>query len=263
MRQDRMADSGAEILELHCDGNKTWTSPLTNVTYQVPDEVSDVVDISAALDISDSMLAKTVAGLRNSLSADVRFEVPFGLGSFSESTTYKTSKDRLQNLNKFVASDRAYISILSLSWLRVIPATSLSPFFKFDLDDLPDRFDSSTAERYLKLFTTYGSHYFRRGLFGGSLSTWFEIDSNVTPRLRLTDAGIREQVNAYFLYFLKTHGAFTGKSLNLTLTFSQATVAMLNGLSEEIRIYSSNKDTRAGSGHSQPIHVCTWVHWFP
>ena len=201
----------SRILELHCDSDKSWTSPITGVTYQVPDEVSDVIGMRSGMAISDSLLAKTVTELRRSLLADISFNDSFGLGSLSESTTVTKSKDRLQRMNKFVAFDRAYVSILTLRWKSELERTSLSPYFMFDLDDLPETFDDSTAERYLKIFPTYGTHYFRRGIFGASLSTWFEIDRNIIPLLELTDAEIREQVTAYFLFYLKENGAYSGK----------------------------------------------------
>ena len=60
----------------------------------------------------------------------------------------------------------------------------------------------------MKLFASYGTHFFHRGNFGGSLSKWFEMDNALFKEM--DEKSVSVQVKASFLSTLKAHGAYSG-----------------------------------------------------
>jgi hypothetical protein len=205
------------IIDFTCNENKTWISPFDEKTYQIPDQINSVVAISSGLVYSSVHLEVDTEEVKESMSLEVG--VDFIKGFFSSSLSYKESEDTLTNTSLFMAQSKAFVSTTEIDY---IPAPflnqSLSKFTLYYYDQLPDKYEDD-PNAYMGFLANYGTHYFSRGNFGGTLSIWFEIEKYL--RKIMTDQEISLNVEATFLGILKAHGAYDGDVAKVSELFKQ------------------------------------------
>jgi hypothetical protein len=243
------------ILEYKCTEGKKWTSSFDKETYDVPDEVDSVVAMSSGIKVSDAVIMKSRADIKKSMAIEAGIEVDFLLGSFSTSTTFKTSHEAMESSNTNVATNKAYVNIASVTLApSKFLGSSLSKHLLSELDDLPEKFNESSLPQYMAFFEAYGTHYFTKGSFGGSLSTWFTINESLSTVM--DDRTINTQVNAAFKGILKVHGAITEEVTRQDERFTQAS-------SHKERYFGGQANLFEDEGYKQwwpTIGQNPWLH---
>jgi len=83
---------------------------------------------------------------------------------------------------------------------------------------LPDTYQQNPA-KYDEFLTTFGSHFFSTGYFGGFLTTKIEITESLSERMK--DNQIQAQADATFLSLIKVHGGYTGTTAVVSEDFKK------------------------------------------
>lgn len=196
------------IVDYNCAEGKTWTSPFDGTVYQIPDEIDALVSMSSGVLISDSVIMKHNSELRKSMAIDAGIDA--SKGAFSASGSYKSSHTKIQQSEKTIAFSKAVVNIAQATFApaKFIGNSSMSKYMRYMLEELPERLDNVSMSAYMNFFETYGTHFFHRSRFGGSLSKWFELDSDLLKQM--DEESVKVEVKASFLSTLKAHGAYSG-----------------------------------------------------
>ncbi|OXA43234.1 Complement component C9 [Folsomia candida] len=208
-----------KLLDITCKEGGTWTSPFSGVKYDVPDQVLQVVALPSGLVASDTLLHTNMESVRHSMSEEAGISsVKEGL--FSASLSFKNSQTSLFNSSRFVATMKAFVSTAGIDFIPPTDlGTSLNKYFVDALQALPVTYEEH-PEAYDSFISTYGTHYYASGYFGGSLSTYFEVDKSF--RRLTSDNEVKANAEATFFGILKTHGAYDGNVSTISEEFKRA-----------------------------------------
>lgn len=163
----------APLFKLTYTGGKTWISPHTKTTYNVPDQliVSNDYQVHEQV-LQDSyqtydMYLKTYVSYWN-------FNISASKGDASLGFKYNhelgTVKCQLQNTTKtMMHGDHSWYFYVANMYPPSI--LKLDPMFELAIEDLPKQvLNSSDKQSYTDFVTTFGTHFTYRALFGAKVN---------------------------------------------------------------------------------------------
>lgn len=228
-----------KIIEYTCAEGKTWESPYDQKTYQIPDQIDDFSSLSTGMVISKANVYSEKNEMKKEMAAEVGLGGQYDGFGFSSSLTYKSSFQSARTLETESGSNKALVTVSRATFVpaRFIGNSSISKYFAAELLRLPPVFNKTTEERYFQLLRSYGTHFFHRANFGGTLSIWFEISKSLSRTMASKELDV--QIQASFLIILKAHGAYNGKIAAVDERFSNASTHQERYFGGESNLFSS------------------------
>lgn len=210
-----------KVLDLSCSEGKIWISPFSGAHYDLPDQVNQVLSLPAGIAYSQTQLDTNLEELRQSMSAEAGIDSAKN-GLFSASLSYIHSQSTLLNTSRYSASLKAFASTTEI---KLIPSrgllnqSSLNRYILQAIEDLPDKY-ADDPKQYEDFITTYGTHYYSSGYFGGTLMIDLEIDKSYYKAT--SDTEVKANAEATFFGLLKAHGAYDGNVSQVSEAFKSA-----------------------------------------
>lgn len=194
----------------------TWTSPVSGITYQVPDQLSPASMPESATRIVETMSTsfETVFSLYESwFSFSIGITYP---GVFSAAASFNKELAKV----KLMVNDNLHILGFSQYWstyytLDMAPAYVLNadPVFKLSVSKLPE--NASTPENlnlYQEFVQSFGTHYVCYGAFGGSIHLDQYVDSSLTKQFSYEQVAQQFALGFHFYLFNISTGGYKNKS---------------------------------------------------
>lgn len=193
----------------------TWTSPISGITYQVPDQLNPASMPQSATEIVETMSTSfsTMFSLYESwftFSAGISYP-----GVFSLAATYDSE---LAKVNLMV-SNKAHILGFSQYWstyytLDMAPAYVLNadPVFKLSIEKLPTDLNTpANVNLYQEFVQSFGTHYVCYGAFGGSIHLDQYVDSSLSEKFSYEQIAHQFALGFHFYLFNISAGSFHNK----------------------------------------------------
>jgi hypothetical protein len=191
------------VIEFTYNFNTTWISPVSGISYQVPDELN-LADIPESSTNIVEILSDKYSDMFNQYTSWFKFSVGVGAGAFSLSVNYdhemnKVHQEISETMNLFGFSQywSTYYS------LDMAPAYMLNPsnFFKLAVSKLPASATTAAEQAlYQEFVQAYGTHYVCYGAFGGSA----HLDEflNKTYEQQYSASAVSTQMGLSFHYYM-------------------------------------------------------------
>lgn len=163
----------APIFQLTYTSNKTWTSPHSNITFKVPDQIATSSDTQTQEIVLQNSY-KTYQHYLYEYTAHWNFDVNIGVSYASLGYKYNKelaiTKETLDTQTKTMMHGN-HVWYFYVATLYPAFILNYDPMFQMALNKLPQKIVTSNDLTYYNEFiTTFGTHFMTRALFGAKVN---------------------------------------------------------------------------------------------
>jgi hypothetical protein len=157
------------IILLTCNNGKKYLDPYTNITYDWPDQVSNIVPIGGSqLDIF-TFIKDTTHDYELGMNVEETESINYIIGSYSQSTTIQSSLHVFINEYRSLGIAKSTIYAYAI-FLKPANMLNISNELQYYIDTHLTPvliFNEKSVDIYNTLFTTFGTDFNQHGSFGG------------------------------------------------------------------------------------------------
>lgn len=222
---------GFPIFEFTYD-NELYTTPHTNITYKVPNELS-IKPYPYVHELTKNSQCSTYSDYLEQYSKWFKFDVAINVGKFSAGLGYNKAMQQvykmLQYHNASMSTGFKYfifnIGVLGPSF--ILNKTNL---FTLALNKLPSEIKTDRDQYlYFQFFKTFGTHYPEKILSGGKVEFAAAINNDLLNRE--SSSWVSEQFSLSFhfsLFNFSTGGFYNRSEIHINETFSKEAITNVN-----------------------------------
>lgn len=205
-RTAKYANSGPElapIIAYHFEGQKTYTTPYSNITYAVPDEIF-AKNYETVYEVSESSIVSTFKEFidieKSWFSFGVGIEVGvFGAGIQYNQTMKYVSESFAKDFKATASGYHVWTFVVSKSY--PINILTFDPMFQLSLDKFPQTIQTDHDRTVaLSFINTFGTHLVIGAILGAKVELHTSMDQEVLSTY--TYSQVSEQFGFTFHYYL-------------------------------------------------------------
>jgi len=232
------------VIELTYEKGKTWTNPYNDVTYSLPDQLTEPQRIPDTLIDAKSSTSKSSSEVIEKMKESISAGITFPKFSFSVSYTYQSESDTLYSQEKTIGEVIGFFSAYKIytALFGLIPTDEL----KMSIDFLPDNYtkDPNMWEDFFGN-NGFGTHYLDYAIFGGRYYFYNEIKNTLWKQM--TDEQVKVNIAASFWNRLKVDGEHSGENKHVDENYLESTTT-------SVQYFGGNSGSMGAGG---------WDKWAP
>jgi hypothetical protein len=226
----------APLFKYTYDDGNTWTSPNSNITYKVPDQLVvskynrvDEVVLTGYYNSYDEYLNEYTSWFNFDISLNIK---KFGLGfKYNKQLGYVHEQMKNTTLTNMNGHHTWYYYDADMYPPNILEKNDM---FQLEIESLPKTINTSKDRiQYQNFIETFGTHYMYRSIFGGKCI--FDVMTSDTVIDNYSKSWTSTQYGFYFHYVLFniSSGGFTNRSditiNNQYLKNSNSNITFLGG----------------------------------
>ena len=207
------------VIDFTCDIGKMWKDPYDGKSYQMPDQVWNIVSVPGGWLNAVTRVYKYYSDVKEQMAANAGVGLISGM--FSSSASYKTMSESITNKSMYISDVSSFVSTTQAEFLpaEILGLNDVGYYF---VNQLPDSF-MDDPQPYYDFISYFGTHYFAKGKFGGYIRNYFQTGS--AYYLTHTESDLETQAQGSFFNLLKADGGYNGATFQVEEQFTSNTIS--------------------------------------